>query len=184
MSYLKVNIQLNDVDRRRYERAWAEPAVRRRVAANASLAIRALKETLLPRLREAPPPRMPMQPIAWTSVRQRRAVMAFLRRTGNIPYQRTDRMRQGWKVAYEPSRERGALGTLSVANYIRGARAWPEGQVYYWQFVVGRAGEPGYQQGFHAAQGWYSLAGVLQDTRQQMAAAVGRAIVVSVTRKP
>lgn len=43
-------------------------------------------------------PGKPNYPLLWTSQRQRKFVMAKLRREGNIPYERSHRQAQGWRT--------------------------------------------------------------------------------------
>lgn len=156
--------------------------MRRRVSVGVSRAIRDIAAPLLRRLTETPPPRDPLVPVRWTSLRQKRAVLAFLRKTGNLPYRRTGRMQQGWKVFYEPSRKSGEMGSVVIANYTRGERAHPAGMVYYWQFVVGRSADASYQQGFHRDTGWYTLQAEVQLARSDMVDAISKAIAVAAIR--
>jgi hypothetical protein len=77
-------------------------------------------------------------PILWTSERQRRFVMAKLRRENNLPYRRTGKLLRGWKVASSPIDN--GLG-ISVSNNDPAAR-----------YVIGDR-----QQVFHALTGWYQV---------------------------
>lgn len=95
---------------------------------------------------KAAPPR-PKYPIQWTSERQRRYVMALLRRTNNLPYRRTGALVRGWHTDYRID-VRGGLFTFSnktaYAGYVQG----PYGS-------KARPGEPR-QQRFHRLSGWPS----------------------------
>jgi hypothetical protein len=79
-------------------------------------------------------------PIQWTSERQRRYVMAKLRRERNLPYRRTHALVRGWKVPKYIDK-RGGL--LTVTH--------PWKKVGY---VVGDPQRPAMQQRFHAITGW------------------------------
>lgn len=76
-------------------------------------------------------------PVLWESARQRRYVIAKLRREGNLPYRRSHRMAQGWRVVLEElSGDQG--GFISIQNSARGA-----------EYVSGEL-----QSRQHAATGW------------------------------
>lgn len=88
--------------------------------------------------------------IRWTSERQRRYVMAKLRREGNIPYQRSHQYAGGWHV------------TGDYANGLTSIDVWhdpypgDDGEDVV-QFVGGSR-----QQGFHQDTGWPNANEVLQ----------------------
>lgn len=46
------------------------------------------------------PPGAPRYPLRWRSARQRRYVMAKLRREGNLPYRRTGRLARSWQIVF------------------------------------------------------------------------------------
>ncbi len=102
--------------------------------------VRKLRTRMLTRLRVEPGP--PHYPIRWTSDKQRRFVMAKLRRENNLPYQRTHLLVNSYDVVLN-STEAG--GILLVTNDDPSAR-----------FVVGDD-----QQGFHIDTGWQSTASVI-----------------------
>jgi hypothetical protein len=68
-------------------------------------------------------PRKPKYPLKWRSDKQRRFVMAKLRRANNLPYRRTGKLSGGWKLVTVISRE---TITVSLDN-----------EVPYAGFVVG-----------------------------------------------
>lgn len=59
-------------------------------------ALAVIYQKMLPRLQTEPG--KPGYPLTWRSPKQRRFVMAKLRREGNLPYQRTHGLARGWKV--------------------------------------------------------------------------------------
>lgn len=72
-------------------------------------------QKMLPRLQTEPG--KPTYPLTWRSPKQRRYVMAKLRREGNLPYQRTHGLARGWKVnvIYAP-RGNVEITEISVTN--------------------------------------------------------------------
>lgn len=66
-------------------------------------ALTVIYQKMLPRLQTEPG--KPGYPLTWRSPKQRRFVMAKLRREGNLPYQRTHGLARGWRVnvIYAPS---------------------------------------------------------------------------------
>ena len=94
--------------------------------------------TLAQTLRQEPGPAK--HPIQWASERQRRYVMAKLRRQGNLPYQRSHQLARAWEgvVVFN------ANGGLMLARN-------PSG-------IAGYVYAPYEQQPFHRVTGW-------QDTR-------------------
>lgn len=83
-------------------------------------------------------------PIQWTSDKQRRYVMAKLRKEGNLPYKRTWRYVKGWRV-----RANYKHGLTSIAVYHEDEVA---------DFIGGRR-----QQQYHHNTGWANAADTLQD---------------------
>lgn len=94
----------------------------------------------LQELRHAPA--RPKYPIAWTSERQRKAVMAKLRRENNLPYRRTGKLSAGWQI-------RVIRGDYAATVNVENA-------VDYAAFVVGKLRPAGddWQQRFHRNSGW------------------------------
>jgi len=87
------------------------------------------------------------RPIQWTSEKQRRAVMAKLRKQGNIPYQRTQRLSKSWFIRLDEQRNGFAM---TIANSVK-----------YAPYVVGnirRGSGPDPQQRFHKNTGWFPVA--------------------------
>jgi hypothetical protein len=63
-------------------------------------------------------PGKPRYPLRWKSARQRRYVMAKLRREGNLPYQRTHKLARGWRV---DTKATGNEGYMRVYNDVPSA---------------------------------------------------------------
>lgn len=89
-------------------------------------------------------PGKPVYPIQWTSERQRRFVMAKLRREGNLPYQRTGALVNAWQIDY------------ATDNYDGFLRVYNESDIE--QYVTGIN-----QQRFHRNTGWYQSQDILVD---------------------
>jgi hypothetical protein len=125
-----------------------------RLAGDASVFLRKQKlEAVAKRIEEdlqkpAPKPRYPLK---WKSEKQRRYVMALLRRTNNLPYQRTGELAKGWRVNVVTAREGGVI--LAVNN------------TSYAQFVMGDWKQPMFPQ-------WRASADVLQPYRDELKTAV------------
>lgn len=103
-----------------------------------------VNKVALPRIRDKarellrptiPPVRYP---IAWESARQRRYVMAKLRRENNLPYQRTGKLLSAWEITSTPI---DAGLDVSFSN-----------PVPYAKYVIGDR-----QQRFHKNTGWYQV---------------------------
>jgi hypothetical protein len=116
-------------------RTISGPTIKRRMDVEVKRVQRGLMVSLA-----AMEPGQPRYPIRWTSEKQRRYVMAKLRREGNLPYQRTHALVRGWQV---PKYIDVRGGYLSVKH------AW--GKIGY---VVGNPAQPGWQQRFHMITGW------------------------------
>jgi hypothetical protein len=89
-------------------------------------------------------PGKPVYPIQWTSEKQRRFVMAKLRRDGNLPYQRTGALVNAWQVDYNTADYEGFLRVFNpsdVEQYVTGIR----------------------QQKFHSNTGWYRSQDILTE---------------------
>ena len=93
------------------------------------------RQIALELLRSEPGP--PRYPIQWTSEKQRRFVMAMLRRAGKIPYVRTHELAQSWQVEF--LRDGDLPGEVVIDNQANAAI-----------FVYGE-----HQQLFHANTGWF-----------------------------
>lgn len=91
-------------------------------------------------------PGSPHYPLRWKSPKQRRAVMAMLRRRGNIPYTRTHALSRGWKVLLESSGQ-GEAGVFLVINTDRAAR-----------YVQGSD-----QQPYHIDTGWPAAEPIIRE---------------------
>jgi hypothetical protein len=92
-------------------------------------------------------PGSPRYPLDWQSDKQRRYVMAKLRRENNLPYKRTDKLINSYDVELADDTSGGAI--LSVVNTDPKAR-----------FVVGDDA-----QRMHMQTGWVQIADVVSDAR-------------------
>ena len=79
-------------------------------------------------------------PIQWTSDKQRRYVMAKLRKAGNIPYRRTGKFMGGWRVRQY---------TTEAGGFIVLTNEWDRAK-----YVWGDPLQPDAQQMFHINTGW------------------------------
>lgn len=85
-------------------------------------------------------PGKPKYPLRWMNDAQRRAVMAKLRRAGNLPYRRTHALSNGWESIAK---------TDPASGYLEIFHPWDKAG-----FVVGVD-----QQPFHQDTGWYQTSG-------------------------
>lgn len=89
-------------------------------------ATRRLRSRIVTALSTEPGP--PNYPIRWKSEKQRRYVMAKLKEEGNLPYQRTHALAEGWKAEVAQDGE-GGIMTVSnkspIARYVQGDDAQP-----------------------------------------------------------
>lgn len=83
-------------------------------------------------------PGSPHYPLRWKSDKQRRYVMAKLRRENNIPYKRTHKLARGWQVVLESVGQDDSKGIFLVKNDTR-----------YVRYVQGADTQP-----FHLDTGW------------------------------
>lgn len=104
-----------------------------------------LKGRILQRLQARPG--SPRYPLDWQSDKQRRYVMAKLRRENNLPYKRTDKLINSYDVELVEDTSGGAI--LQVTNSDPKAR-----------FVVGDDA-----QRMHLQTGWVQIADVVSDAR-------------------
>lgn len=88
-------------------------------------------------------PGAPRYPLRWKSAKQRRKVMAMLRERGQIPYMRTHKISQGWRVVLE--RLSDGEGVFGVVNTAPGVA-----------FVQGD-----YAQPYHLDTGWVQAAPII-----------------------
>lgn len=99
-----------------------------------------LRRRILDELTTEPP--KPTYPLRWRSERQRRFVMAKLREEGNLPYQRTGALLDGYAVRFVAE---GNGGALQITN-----------DTPYAEYVVGDSAQP-----FHLDNGWVQVADVV-----------------------
>lgn len=111
------------------------------------------------RLQTMPPPSQPGTFARHATPRQRRYVMAKLRKTGNIPYQRTGAYVKAWKMGFDATEDGGLFSIYNDARNSRGD--------YIEQYITGIK-----QQGFHEETGWYQdqtiLSNVLVDAEDTL----------------
>lgn len=108
------------------------------------------RRDLLEKLQEEPPPVTPADyPLRWKSERQRRYVMAKLRREGNLPYRRTHAVSQGWEV--------------SIEETDRGLTLYAENTTPHSIFVMGD-----YQQPMFIDIGWNVAAEIFVEEEEQL----------------
>jgi len=101
--------------------------------------VKRTRQHMLDDLRDQPG--RPHYPLRWKSDRQRRYVMAKLRREGNLPYQRAGRLSAGWTTHIRDQKD-GAV--FEVVN-----------NVPYARFVQGDDTQP-----YHLDTGWPQAAKV------------------------
>lgn len=109
-----------------------------------------------------PPPAAGYYPLRWASERQRRYVMAMLRAQGNLPYQRTGQLEQGWYSALAFTANGGAItigNDTPYANYVQGDDIQPMFQQIPWMplALVAQAGFEEIQE--IVVQDWYFVTG-------------------------
>lgn len=87
-------------------------------------ALRRIKPRILADIQAAPPPNTPADyPLRWKSQKQRRFVMAKLRRENNLPYQRTGALQKSWRLRTVYSDGAGVLSLESddpKATFVQG----------------------------------------------------------------
>lgn len=99
---------------------------------------------LLTLVQTTPPPAK--KPIEWTSDKQRRFVMAKLRREDNLPYKRTGRANASWRVELK---QEGNTSRIVVQN------TWDASQFVYGTLnMKSRNAALAVQQKFHRNTGW------------------------------
>jgi hypothetical protein len=100
-------------------------------------------------------PGKPRYPIRWTSERQRRFVMAKLRRQGNLPYRRTGQYAQGWQWQSKTTQDGGLFTVFNPAQTARGEPLE--------QYVQGFR-----QQGFHKDTGWIPTQPTINQAQEEV----------------
>jgi hypothetical protein len=95
-------------------------------------------------------PGKPRYPIRWTSERQRRYVMAKLRRMKQIPYVRTGQFVDSWRIEFGATSNGGIFEVFNPAKNSRGD--------FIEQYITGTR-----QQGFHQDTGWYQSQNIITD---------------------
>jgi len=120
------------------------------------LVVRYLTKVLWPELQEMAEtflsiePGPPSYPLRWASERQRRYVMAKLRRENNLPYTRTHAFSQNWEV-------RPHLTDNSGFMIVENDAMTDSGEPLQ-DFIVGHR-----QQPFHKDTGWYRIEDEIED---------------------
>lgn len=100
-----------------------------------------LQRQMLAELQVEPPSASSAYPLPWKSAKQRRFVMAKLRREGNLPYRRTHVLIKNWRVRVLLENKAAPVGEVVVENLTPYAR-----------FVIGDDAQPmflkiGWKQG-------------------------------------
>lgn len=116
----------------------------------ADMAFEAFEETvneiepvMFTELEDEPP--KPTYPLRWASDKQRKFVMAKLRRENNLPYRRTGRIRQAWMGKI--TRDGNSFG-YTVSN------SAPASVFVYGSLAQNRTAAIRFQQPFHQDTGW------------------------------
>lgn len=107
-------------------------------------AVGRLRSRLLADLKQEPG--SPVYPIRWKTRRQQRYVMAKLKREGNLPYERTHKLANAWKVDVYADGDGGILEARNETPYL--------------EFVQGV-----WQQPFHIDTGWNYYGNIISDYR-------------------
>lgn len=132
----------------------------RRYAAAFPRAMRPVGEKAVERL--ATEPGKPRYPLRWKSERQRRYVMAKLRREDNLPYERTHALAEGWRHEAEADERGGRLEVANdsdVARFVQGDDAQPYHLDTGWEQADDVAAELRDEAFFAAADLWYDVTG-------------------------
>lgn len=108
--------------------------------------VKTIRQNILDELREDPGP--VKYPFGWKSERQRRFVMAKLRREKNLPYKRTGALRAGWMT--------------NIRDKSDGAIFEVENRALYARFVQGDDAQPG-----HLRTGWPQAADIVSKWREK-----------------
>lgn len=105
-------------------------------------------------------PGTPKYPLRWASDKQRKFVMAKLRRDNNLPYRRTGKLAAGWQVSIERNGDTFAMvvsNPASVAKYVYGSLA------------QNRNAALRFQQPFHQDTGWQAATDTVSYWQQAVA---------------
>lgn len=86
-----------------------------RVSRAFAFELKRLEPELLALVGAEPPTADNYYPLPWKSVKQRRYVMAKLRREGNLPYKRTHKLIKSWRVVFKPTQEQ-VVGNVTLEN--------------------------------------------------------------------
>lgn len=91
-------------------------------------------------------PGKPKYPIRWASDKQRRYVMAMLRKKDNLPYKRTGKLAKGWQVlaVFNPKNNSGTLtvdNPADIAKYVYGPDQQPFHRDTGWEYFPMWAGK-------------------------------------------
>ena len=112
------------------------------------------------------PPGPPKYPLRWASEKQRRYVMAKLRRENNLPYQRTGDLLAGFKVTWQRGKQGGLLDISNEAmasdgvplvEYVMGASQQPFHSDTGWPFIYEDFESIGDEATDMLIEGWYSI---------------------------
>lgn len=102
----------------------------------------------------------PTYPLRWKSEKQRRYVMAKLRKAGNLPYQRTGDFQRAWKVTAVKDKSGGVIAVSNdsgITEYVAGSskdRQPMFPQWYHYEDVLLQAEEIATDMAINA---WYDI---------------------------
>ena len=186
MATVKIKIEVKDRGAlKAYRDLYDVRRVKDRLYRSMAAGLREVKARTLAILQTEPPPAR--HPIRWKSVRQRQAVMAYLREKGfmgrdaegesieTTGYIRTHKLSRAWKVEQVPGKNGGEISQIVIENRHKAKNAVGD-EVYPFQFVYGTFEDTSYQQPFHADTGWKSLPTVVQDARDAVMRAIRKTI--------
>jgi hypothetical protein len=108
--------------------------------------VKTIRQNVLDELRETPG--KPRYPLRWKSDKQRKFVMAKLRREKNLPYQRTGMLEAGW--------------TTEILDQKDGAIFQVQNRLPFARFVQGDDAQP-----FHLDTGWPQAADIVSKWREK-----------------
>lgn len=108
--------------------------------------IKTIRQNVLDELRETPG--KPRYPLRWKSDKQRKFVMAKLRREKNLPYKRTGALEAGW--------------TTEIRDQKNGAIFQVQNRLPFAKFVQGDDAQP-----YHIDTGWNSAAEIVSKWREK-----------------
>lgn len=189
MAIVKYKIEIKDRGAlKAYRELYGIRRIKERLYRSMAAGLREVRARTLAILQTEPPPAR--HPLRWRSIKQRKAVMAWLREQGYVGaprdeegnvlestgYIRTHKMSQAWKVEQVPGKSAGEISQIVIENRHKARNAVGQ-EVYPFQFVHGTFTDSTYQQPFHVDTGWRSLPVVVSDAQDAAIRAVRSTIV-------